>query len=483
MDELVPLVRDEYNQLLPHLLDIAPEVKIIGFLDSLSDKQVEKLKAAGIDVSGEIIKSKLTNWLLKGFPKERTISLLISEHRSIVEHRSSYNYFGCREKIVQAGASLIAAFVKRECNRKELTKARGIQGYAELTVQAFLGPRITALQKAWGKILIDRKVVIGNKTYALTMASGMNGDQLGDWITGKRNLYDWWYERDGKNWDATMDEEDYRCKFHLYEQILDPESIELLKAGRVVEGMNTVKHKGGMIRVNYKLNNTTKSGHNDTTLSNTLVNLMKTVDAMHSIGVDGCVIAMGDDMLAGVNGEYCPDELASQESTYNMVPEYRGFRGSDSWMNVSFVSGIWAPSGDQCVFIPKPGRQLSGLLWTHRMVTIKNCDEHAAGVVAGLPGCYWRLPVISQFFAPYRRNHATVDVEWEKKLQFQSTRMIDEGWFELRYRTNPDEIEKCISMIPKNKSPYSIFKHELTERITNIDLEDAPSRETFGDCY
>jgi len=105
--------------------------------------------------------------------------------------------------------------VKREVYHKLPTKARCIQYYQNLATQSQFGPEFYAIQKAYGKVCQRFEVYPGIR---VTIATGMNANDLGRWADAV--LVDipcpMFYERDGKNWDASQQREHHENKMWFF---------------------------------------------------------------------------------------------------------------------------------------------------------------------------------------------------------------------------------------------------------------------------
>jgi len=284
----------------------------------------------------------------------------------------------------------VTAMVKREnSGRKRPSKSRLIQGNRNMRTQAHIGPETYAVQKALGSVL--QRFKIGNCD--LTMASGMNAHHIASWAQEclDRGAVQF-YERDGKNWDATMQREHFALKYRLY-QGWSQKLSDFVKRSAVVTGrMARPTTSGGLFR--YRLDHTVKSGHNDTTLGNTLVNLLIATHVFNKLGIAASLIATGDDLIACLYDRVDLASVVALEAGCGIKPEARMF---DTIEDVSFVSGIfWRISG-RLWFTPKPGRLLARLWWTTSPPGRRKRKQYVAGVSAGLRSM-WGFPGLRHLF-------------------------------------------------------------------------------------
>jgi hypothetical protein len=193
-----------------------------------------------------------------------------------------------------------------------------------------------------------------------------------------------YYERDGKNWDATMQEMHAQLRVSIY-ACLDPELAAFAQRCMHVRG----KFRRGPDVFEYMLRWTVKSGHSDTTLGNTLVNLAIAAAAFTAAGVRASVIAAGDDLLVACYSDYDADVIARAEARMGIVPEYRKFTTVE---DCSFVSGVFLRARDVLWFVPKLGRLMSRLWWT----VTPPAPRHRAAFMRGVSRGLWlvsELPV------------------------------------------------------------------------------------------
>jgi len=255
----------------------------------------------------------------------------------------------------------VKPFVKREVSHKPPTKARLIQGYPNLATQVVVAREMYAFQKALA-ILDDYEVYPGIR---ISMGSGRSATWLSGWPT--RSMWDRsvFYERDGKNWDATMSMSHHQAKIELM-RACSSRMVNFVNLCRIVKGTVHPDRRGGL-SFRYRLDGTVKSGHNDTTSGNSIINLLVAASAARSLGLSCRILATGDDLIMEVRRDpglvlatLCA-RLMSAERAYGIVPEARLF---SSIHDVTFVSGRWLAHGAEYRFVPLAGRLLARLWWT-----------------------------------------------------------------------------------------------------------------------
>jgi hypothetical protein len=397
------------------------------------------------------------------------------------------------EKWDRFSPNRVKCMIKRESGHKPPTKARLIQFYRTLRTQSHKGPEFTALQKALTASInsTDRLHAQGNDSAAcdisVTFASGKNAEELGEWMAtaqrnarGRRCTY---YERDGKNWDATMQEEAQKMRESLYERV-DPELAKFASDCATVRGSGIFDG----VRMRYKLAYTVKSGHNDTTIGNNIVNAGITYSCMEKLGLSGAILVAGDDLLVVVYGDFDAAALAALEATYGIVPEYRKFHAVS---DVTFISALWFITSTGYVCTPKPGRLLARLFWTTHPPPPKQATAYIKGVVMGLWPSVANMPVIAKWLDKTYRLYGCGDIDdvWEnkstvRKREFNENNTgfdsVSRNAFLDRYKILECEVADCEAMIERMTTPYTYMVHPVISRLLEIDNADIDDRVAEG---
>jgi len=286
---------------------------------------VEDIKASYLDhyldVSKETIKRK-GNWSNvwnDRFPTSKAEANLMSIENEQIE------------------CSLVDPFGKREVSKdKYPTKGRCIAAYKTKATGATLGPQYYAFQKATAAVS-TRDIVIGKTRAHITIASGMDHAQIGHWMDESMalpgNVH--FYERDGKTWDATMRHE----HLDMVNAIMKECDTELARHNRLCyDTKGRYTYKGSSVF--YSVIGTRKSGHNDTSSGNSLIN----AEIALAAAVDLClrsvrIIVMGDDMLMAIEDppEDFVSDLRKAEAMYGIRPEAGGFSNP---LDATFISTV-----------------------------------------------------------------------------------------------------------------------------------------------
>jgi len=367
---------------------------------------------------------------------------------------------------------LVKFTVKRECGFGQPDKARGIQAYPNLATQEFYARTTYALQKAFGGWLGWRQTVLSG--VRVTFASGLGSEDLGRWmadVLAEGPVV--FYERDGKRWDSTMGRLTHDLKMCAYRACGVPDGyLAFVEGGFAVRGQHVSEQ--GVLR--YRLVGTTKSGHNDTTLGNSIINAAIASEACFALGLNADVLVCGDDLLVAVRGDFDANALAAYESGFGIIPSYRKFL---SYRHVSFISGAWFADGmSGFVFTPKPGRLLAKLFWTVNPPRGSRSD-YLGGVVAGLRAVVGLMPVLRVFLhihCPIGDYRAIGKAHLIYRNAPQVAVSMDE--FCARYGVSVDAVLDFESHLLSLEGHVGLVSHGLIDAINAVDLVDVEDRMT-----
>jgi hypothetical protein len=362
----------------------------------------------------------------------------------------------------------LQAMIKRESGHSFPTKARLIQYYPNMATQAYCAPTFYAVQKsivAWAPTYTHRGVRV-------TIGSGLNSGGLGRWMSEVHDRFatPWFYERDGKSWDATMQRHHHDLKMRLY-RVVDAGFAEFVNAGFKCRGYCFLPD-GTFV---YTLDGTVKSGHNDTTLGNSIVNAAIALDACVALGLEAEIIVVGDDCLIAFANE--PTGVAEYESQCGIVPEARVFR---NYLDVTFISGCWVRGAGGYIFLPKLGRLFARLWWAVVMPPAKHLDRYKRGVVAGLMTACRGVPLYEDFLAPALTEGDTI-VSRDTALwvsNFGGCAPDDSTRTDLmaRYDLLPSEFDALRDLLRSLPQSAVYVRHPLMERVAAVDLADCLDR-------
>lgn len=380
----------------------------------------------------------------------------------------------------------VKLFIKYETMHKEITKSRGIQGYYELGTQCKLAPYIISLQKAFTKLAWFWKRSEDDDV-SITFASGLSHIDLGKWMEECENRgCSHWYERDGKNWDATMQRMHHEHKMKWYD-MMPPEILKYINKGFKVRG--TYIDRKGFRKYKYMLNGTVKSGHNDTTIGNSIINAMIAYESCKLLGLKAHIIVMGDDCLVGVEGDFDEHALANIEYDLGIKPEYRKFTDI---RDVTFISARWYPKlGGGWCFGPLLGRQFARLFWTVTDVPKRTVQRYVNAVIKGSNIFFGdctimkelfnavgtdgpSLEIDSKYVKKYFKPYDTQDVDWAEVYLDYGITMADM----LQYKRTLASLPRVDGVVKS-----AIIGTDLTDKLHARDLVDIVDRPVLGENH
>jgi hypothetical protein len=388
-------------------------------------------------------------------------------------------------------AKFVKCFVKFEGGHNRPTKARAIQMYKNLATQNRYAARFYCLQKAFGECIgldgFGRDLCLGlfGQDITLTFASGLTPQALGRWMDRIADRAKAFYERDGKNWDATMQTAHIEQRLRFYRAI-DSELADFAGECANVRGGMKIHGVGS---IQYTAVGTTKSGHNDTSLGNSITNLCLALETMLEHGVGGDVIAMGDDLLAGVSSDFSIDAFTEYERGLGIKPEARKFYGPEQ---VSFVSGCFAPvlAGGSYTFLPVPGRILTRLFWTTNPPGRKKQRAWRTTVAKGMQHLFRGVPLMMAFLDSQvtgdRINTRVLSRDQNRRHQLAVKAAQDPGggavpgladaWMCARYGFSGRELDDLRCYLGSRPQGPSVMEHYLLDRMVQVDLVDIAVR-------
>jgi hypothetical protein len=363
----------------------------------------------------------------------------------------------------QCMAGKLKAMIKRECYHRLPKKARLIQYYANLCTQSEFGPEFYALQKVLCKELQQLDMGDG---IDVTFASGMNAAQITAWMATVSPWTVAYLERDGANWDSSLGEmcANFRCRLYA---VIDERLAQFARDGNCVSAYGVLPD--GIVR--YLMEYGVKSGHNDTTLGNSIVNAAIAMAVMKQLGLRGSIIVAGDDLLIAVRSDFDLAAYIAAERAYGIVPEAGKFY---SHKHVTFCSGIFL--GDSCAYLPTPGRLLKRLWWTTKPP--HQTTAYLRGVARGLwPSCH-DVPIVRVLLSKF--DSAGAAGQTDKGFQYIGVEhdLGDAALaaFAERYDVPVSDVVACEAWLRTLPAEPLILVHPLLERISIVDETDITER-------
>jgi len=314
-------------------------------------------------------------WLAK-WSRDKVAAILRSEHADPFE------------------PGRVKCTLKRETTFSPASAARAIQAYFNLATQARWAVEHCAFQKAVFGVFGGGDIG-GQEVYPGIYAAGTSGWSAGrygewaDFVSGRAVSY---YERDGERWDSTMQRVHHEAKWAAMREC-DPAFAEAVRGDFVCRG----KFGHGPTAIRYTATGTVKSGHNDTTSGNTLINLLIAANAMRDEGATGYILVMGDDLLVALTSPTEHSRLAAREEAAGIKPVYVS---PVSLSLATFVSCTWLNVGGRHYFVPLLGRLLAKQWWTVNPPAARKLALYRHGVASGVMSTYADVPLYRDFYGP-----------------------------------------------------------------------------------
>jgi hypothetical protein len=362
----------------------------------------------------------------------------------------------------------VKAMVKREVNHKRPTKARLIQFYVNLMTQSAFGPAFYALQKTLCEVLRNAPI---NDRIDVTFASGMTAQQIGEWMeTTRLRGAVCYYERDGKNWDASMQKPHAEFRAGVYE-VFDRDLADFARKCNVVKG--TGVFPGHLLR--YAMKYTVKSGHNDTTLGNSLINAAIAYASLNLLKVEASVIVAGDDLLVACYQQVSCDALKAIEADFGIQPEARVLT---DYRQTTFISGMWISDGVKIGFVPIPGRLFARLWWTVKPPGKKSLKKYLRGVARGMQQSCGTIPLVRVLLSAFDSSGDSINSMKGFVYRNASYCFGDGIWLSLALRYSLPvvvlrEFEEWLKSLPPEPL---LLVHPVLARIAEVDLSDISDR-------
>lgn len=332
------------------------------------------------------------------------------------------------------------SFVKFEAVSKMPTKARLIQGNKnECTAYEY-----PAEYKAMSQTLHDLGGELFEKAgikFHFRYAGGMSHDEMSDqfteWVSRPgHKLYD---ERDGKNWDATMQEALLVSEMRIYQML----KMQAAKAfaerckevhGKVMAKINAIEK----IVIRYVTRWKRLSGDWNTSVGNTIISMIIAFVVLTELPVEmrptfvGAFF-MGDDYLAVMCYDSEPDPQALAlalnfgESAMGITPVRGIFRDP---FKVTFISlGVWPRHDGGYQFVPQPAKQLRKLFWAAKQLPQAMIQNYQSMIAVSFWPVYWGFPMMMKFLkAHYTVKNPKIDLHymgvWSEHIMTKLTKNV-----------------------------------------------------------
>lgn len=407
-----------------------------------------------------------------------------------------------------AVARLVKAFTKTEASVAPPTKARLIQGYGDESAQAEHAVLTYAIQQVAKKWFSNREVE--GRQY--TFGSGLSPEAIADWPTQASNyvaatecddrcgcychcpaiasdhvrcqcnLEEQFVEVDFSNFDAHNSAAHFWASYVFYYAAIRHLHVTMRRAYLqfVVDCFDvTTCFNNGYGSVLARVYGTTKSGHNDTTLGNTLRSIAMYMEVNPECSYGSATICAGDDGLTIARGRHSC--YVTEFGLHGMKAKMRSW---DSLIEASFLSGLWAEVGDELVFVSKPGRMLVKQFWSHPpppdvaswRATVARGVYPGARLVPGLREFvlkHWEDGLPESKAAVAKLRWSPMTTEWP----YPDDAAAD--WFYRRYALSPADVaEFCALLASAEIGDMVVCKYTraLVERDLNdpADVDEVP---------
>jgi hypothetical protein len=333
---------------------------------------------------------------------------------------------------------------------------RGIQGLCEATSNMALGPFMTVVSKAVARAAKQD----GNYT-RFFYTSGSTPEQVGEWYhVMKSNGYKF-YENDFSAYDSTQGKGAHDCEVEFY-KLFHPQEY-------VLGALEKQKCTNGVAKNHtYSCPYTRKSGDQNTSIGNTLINFAAHALVLENMGiVDYYMLGLGDDNLLAIRGSV-PDEFESKVTQFirklGLEPKFKASKFP------TYCSSRFVPVASGHVLVPDLFRRLCKLGWCHRDLP-KNVTPIARLKGNELANPNNTLMPISRVFYHFYANAGGESAEEERwrphATSTLNTQMTEETyqWFHTYYgltKTEIDEVESFIAVhLTAAAGQPSAYSHPL----------------------
>lgn len=288
-------------------------------------------------------------------------------------------------------------FIKREHVLKYPFDPRTIQG-TSLRYQIYTGPEVYAISKHLSKCFSSNNYCT---PISVTYSSGLTAEALGAWF--QKQVDDgltWSIEADVSRWDAAVCDEALDVEFTIYREML----IRQVTLEYLEEQHKTVGYTRHGIK--YFCRATRKSGTNNTSVGNSLLNIIKSVnDVIEALAIvfkqygrraRVALIVMGDDIV--ICSDYITCNVIFDVITKNS-PKYGMKTDVLLTQRPEYCSGCFWPVAGTYVFGPKPGRILAKCFYLRRSnITRKGVLAHLKGLLICLNLNVYFIPIVRVVF-------------------------------------------------------------------------------------
>ena len=388
------------------------------------------------------------------------------------------------------------SFIKSEVHTQVKTKARLIQGHKNLHTSYLRPEEYLAVAMA---LKPPQRFEWDGTQYEFRYAAGMTNEQMSRFITRalahstKWRLLD---ERDGKNWDATMNEVLLRAEADVYAHLGMQAAAEYLTRATRVQGKIYTTDGFRRILIKYITTWRRLSGDWNTSIGNSLVSMIITFNVIrllppHLRPTRVWAMFMGDDYLGvyDFRKPVDPKDLAAAlnhlERQTGIVPIRGLFRDP---LRVTFMAmTLWPTMDGQFVFVPKPAAQLTKLFWSVRPREKNNITAYRRAISICMMPTFSGCPFMMEFL----RAHMPA-VAGQRSDQAPDFHAVD-PWRFAKLRTEAAEVNWTEGFVYKYDIPTSalwwrmpqkpgIWHHPAVAMMLATENADPPDRKGCLAC-
>lgn len=323
--------------------------------------------------------------------------------------------------------------------------------------------------------------------------SGTTPEILGEWFGDMKDAGFRFLEDDFSAYDSTQGEGCWEIENFFYRTIPGfPDAKQAFVAQRDTFGFSRYH--------SYKCHYTRKSGDQNTSIGNTLVNFVahgsaiKSFATIHGIEIEFYMIGLGDDNLIALR---VPRELEAGLLVHveqhiremGLVPKLKWSNVAPTYCSSEFIPVHDEVGQDKWLLSPSPLRIMCKQAFCTEGIRTKDIDMRLKGNLLGSPVTEY-MPVLSAFFSHYTnlsgeatRQNGAFDIVVRGKYS-QSERTF--GWFREVYgldRGDIGELESFIvSMLALSSNTPCLWYHPLVDRM--IAFRESKDFELCGtSCY
>lgn len=319
------------------------------------------------------------------------------------------------------------SFVKNEVGPKVPTKARLIQGN-KTEATAYEHPEEYAAMLHVLKDLADHEFFYDGIKFRFVAACGYSHNDLSDLFSrciseaGPYVLYD---ERDGSNWDSTMNKPLLEAEMLVYDMLKMRATEAFIKRHGHVKGKITCRIDTlakEFMTITYESAWKRLSGDWNTSIGNTIINIIVSFVAItelpsHLRPTGACALVMGDDYAGVYSFSQAVDPKALSaamnhgEKSMGITPE-RGIFSNP--LDITFISmDLWPRKNGGYQFVPKPARLMNKLFWAAKKLHPNQIPSYRNGICIALWPTFYGFEMMMKFLkAHYTPGVRGLPIEW-----------------------------------------------------------------------